>query len=126
MIELKFEGLDRLNHALSKAAGQIPREKLRFLAQEAQLVSGRAKIKTPVDTGRLRAAWQSTEPTGEEIEVYNNTEYAAHVEFGHRQFVFGRDTGKIRQGEHMLRDAIDESVDNFQRDARQILARIFK
>lgn len=126
MIELKFEGLDRLNRALSKAAAQLPKERLRFLQQEAELLKSRAKLKTPVDTGRLRAAWSSTEPAGEEVAVYNNTEYAGHVEFGHRIVAWGRDTGRVKQGEHFLRDAIDESADNFQRDARQIVARIFK
>lgn len=126
MIELKFEGLDRLNRALSKAAAQLPKERIRFLQQEAELVKGRTKLKTPVDTGYLRNQWSSTAPAGEEVEIYNNTEYAAHVEYGHRIVAFGRDTGRVKQGEHMLRDAIDESADNFQRDARQILARIFK
>ena len=125
-VEIKFEGLDKLNRALGKAVSQLPVERARFLAQEAELVAGRAKLKTPVDTGRLRAGFFTTMNSGEEAVVANNTEYAGHVEYGHRIVAFGHDTGRVKQGEHMLRDAIDESADQFKNDARQILARIFK
>lgn len=126
MVELKFEGIEKLNRALSKAASQFPRERIRFLQQEAQLVNGRAKLNTPVDTGYLRSQWSSTEPAGDSVSIFNNVEYAPYVELGHRIFAWGRDTGRVKQGEHMLRDAIDQSADQFQTDARQILARIFR
>lgn len=126
MIELKFEGLGKLNRKLTKAAAQLPHEKLRFLAQEAELVKARTKLLTPVDTGRLRAAWSSTEPAGESVTIYNNTEYAPYVEFPHRIVAWGHDTGRIQPGNFMLRDAIDESAASFRADAIRILARIFR
>lgn len=51
----------------------------------------RVKQKTPVDKGRLRANWFLSDVTWHgdtaEITIYNNTEYAEAVEYGHRQEV---------------------------------------
>ena len=48
---------------------------------------GKAKRKTPVDTGRLRQGWKitSVKRIGKlyEITVYNDVHYAVHVEYGH-------------------------------------------
>ena len=45
--------------------------------------------RTPVDTGKLRRNWQVSRIRLFEkfcvVEVYNATEYAEYVEFGHRQ-----------------------------------------
>lgn len=79
MIELKFEGSKELERALANVAKNFPRERDLFLRQEAELLKGRAKLKTPVDSGRLRAGFESTDVEGDEVTVYNNTEYAAHV-----------------------------------------------
>lgn len=43
---------------------------------------------TPVDTGNLKRNWKvgNVKKTGDtyEIEIYNNTEYAPYIEYGHR------------------------------------------
>lgn len=124
-IELKFEGLDKLNAQLRKAASKVPGAKQKFLAQEAEFLLARTKALTPVDSGRLRAAWQRSEPSGDQVEVGNNTEYAAYVEFPCRQFVWGRDTGRIRPGAFMLRDGIDDTARRFPQDAQIIMRNIF-
>lgn len=55
-----------------------------IVAREMRMV----KKGTPVDTGTLRKAWRITDikkaGTSFEVSVYNNTEYADYVEFGHR------------------------------------------
>jgi bacteriophage protein of unknown function (DUF646) len=59
------------------------------LAKElgAELLA-RTKERTPVDTGNLERTWSisEVEKIGRvyRITVYNNTEYAAYVEYGHR------------------------------------------
>lgn len=49
------------------------------------------RANTPVDTGDLRRStnFDGTKKTGTSfnIEVYNNTEYVDHLEYGHRQEV---------------------------------------
>lgn len=124
-MRIEFDGAKELNQKLKSVAKKYPRERDIFLRGEAELLLGRVKPLTPVDTGRLRYAWQRTEPTGGNIDVYNNTEYAGFVELGHRQFVYGRDTGRVQPGVFMLREAVDECADNFQADATKLLARIF-
>lgn len=123
---IKWTGTKELNAALKRINQQFPRERDLFLMQEAELLSGRTKLKTPADTGRLRAGWSRSEPSGGAIDVYNNVEYAPHVEFGHRIVAYGHDTGRVKEGEFMLRDAVDESREHFQVDASKILARLFK
>ena len=75
MIELKFEGLDKLNAKLKKAAAKVKPEQQRFLRMESEILKSRAKALTPVDTGYLRNSWQS-EVNGDSALVGNNTEYA--------------------------------------------------
>lgn len=49
----------------------------------------KVKKRTPVDTGELRRNWQVSNIRLFErfcvVEIYNSTEYAEYVEFGHRQ-----------------------------------------
>lgn len=58
------------------------------------------KPKTPKDTGKLRDSWEisKVEDHGKyvEIHVYNKTDYASHVEYGHKQEV-GRYVHAIRR-----------------------------
>ena len=55
-----------------------------IVAREMRMV----KKGTPVDTGDLRDAWRITDikkaGSSFEVSVYNNTDYADYVEFGHR------------------------------------------
>ena len=125
MMTIKFEGGDKLAKALRNVAKKYPAERDRFLRMEGENLLSKVKPLTPADTGRLRGAWSRTEPEGGTIEVGNPVEYAQYVEFPCRQFVYGRDTGRIRPGAWMLRDSIDDLAANFQADATAILARLF-
>lgn len=122
---IKFEGVKELNAALKKIATDYPKERDKFLKIEAEQIKGRAKFHSPVDTGRLRNSWKSTQPSGGSVEIGTAVEYAMFVEWGHRVKIHGKFTGKVVEGSHMLRDAIDESKDNFQADAEKILQRLF-
>lgn len=124
----EFSGLDELIQRLDEAAKKMPDARDKFLAQEAELVRGDAVSLSPVDTGNLREAWKRSAPDNGRVEVYNNTEYAAHVEYGHRQQV-GRYVPAIGkrlkkpfvEGKHMLRDAVQQRQDSFAEDVEEIL-----
>lgn len=124
-MNIKFEGAKELNAKLRQMAAQSPYEIERFMRMEAEKVKGRVKLLTPVDKGVLRPAWSSN-VNGATAEIFNNTEYAPYVEFGHRVKIHGKFTGTVVPGVHMLRDAIESSAASFQQDAAQIMARIFR
>lgn len=126
MIDIKFTGGKELAKALERAAKEFPKARESFLRMEAERLKSRVVPKTPADTGRLRGGWQVGEVEGDEIEVGNNVEYAAHVEYGHRVKMFGRYTGNVVPGQFFLRDAVEETAAAFPADAQMILARIFR
>ena len=125
MIEVKFKGDAELAKMLERVAKDFPKQRELFLKQEAENLKTRVKLKTPVRTTNLRESWESGEVEGDSIEVGNPVEYSLYVEFPHRQFVYGRDTGRITEGNYMLRDAVEETEENFNVDARAILRRLF-
>lgn len=67
----------------------------------------RASNSTPVDTGNLRRNWNARGPifngSAISLQLYNNVEYASHVEYGHRT----RGGGGWVEGRFMLRDSIE-------------------
>ena len=127
-MHFEFSGLDELIQRLDEASKKVPDARDKFLAQEAELVRGDAVSLSPVDTGNLREAWKRSTPDNGRVDVYNNTEYAAHVEYGHRQKVgqyvpaIGKRLKKpFVEGKHMLRDAVQQRQDIFAEDAEDIL-----
>lgn len=131
---LRIEGAAEFERKLADIGRRFPQARDKFLKQEAELVKGRAVLRTKVKGGTLRAAWSRTQPAGGRIEVYNNTDYAAHVEYGHRlknrkTKEWLRDkTGKLKfvPGVKMLEQAIDTTRGTIQADARKILGDLFK
>ena len=83
-----------------------------FLLENANEVIIRTKLRTPVDTGKLRASWQHDEvvENGNDfsVDVLNNTEYASYVEYGHEVVVNGQRTGKYVKGNYMLSKSMNE------------------
>ena len=120
------------------------------MKQQAELLLGTVRGNTPVDTSALRSGWARTQPENGAISVYNNTKYAAHVEYGHqqkkrwvpgewkgtskdRQFVYkkGAKTGMMLQektvpGVKMLRKSVLEQKAIFRENAKAILEAMFK
>ncbi len=124
-MRIEFQGAKELNARLKQMVAQCPKEFSRFMKMETELVKGRVKLKTPVDTGYLRESWQST-VGGCEGTIYNNVHYSPFVEFGHRVKIRGKFTGRVVPGVYMLRDGVEESAGQFQADAGKIMARIFR
>ena len=134
---IEITGLDAFERKLINIAQRMPEERDRFLKQEGELIRGRAAMNTPIGKkkgGRLRAGWRRSNPIGGVVEIYNNTDYAAHVEYGHR--LKNRKTGewlkdssgklKFVEGSHMLQEAMDETKLKLRSDAKQILGRLLR
>lgn len=115
-------GWSEFRRKLGDAAKKLPHHKDKFLMQEGELLRGYAANNTPVDTGTLRNAWKRTNPDGDSIRVYNNTEYANHVEWGHRT---GKDKKGFVPGRYMLRRGMKNAMDNFEEDTKDIVEGIF-
>ena len=112
---IQFGGFDELGEHLDRIAKAGAAKRDRFVAQEAEVIIGH----------RTRAV-QGV------VTVYNNTEYAAHVEYGHRQtpgrFVpaIGKRLKKsFVPGKKMLHKAMMQSGKTFRDDAKQIMENIF-
>lgn len=62
-----------------------------FLIEMAERANRKIKMRTPVVNGDLRRNWMVSDILKEgniyKIEIFNNTEYAIYVEYGHRQEV---------------------------------------
>lgn len=76
----------RFNKALDERV--IERWIREFLLEMAFRAERKIKKRTPVDSGHLRRNWQvgNVERRGNTyvVEIFNNTEYASFVEYGHR------------------------------------------
>lgn len=143
---IRIDGLDEFGRKLTDIARRFPQERDRFLKMEAELIKDRVKMHTPLINGQLRNAWDRTQPVAGRIDIYNNTEYAAHVEWGHRQkkrwvpgywsgdqFIYdpSAKTGmmlsdKFVEGAKMLHEAMDETEVYIRDDAKRILGGLFQ
>jgi len=143
---IKLEGFQELDNKIEDILQRLPVERDRFLKQHAELLIGSAKRNTPVDTGNLKGHWARTTPKGSVIEVYNNTEYAADVEYGHRQkkrWVPGVWSGgkfkydpkaktgmmlteKVVPGARMLKRAVNEQRAVFRSNSKRILGALLQ
>lgn len=81
---------------------------VRTIQEIAKELVKTVKTKTPVDTGKLKDSWEISvvRDHGDYVEVYvyNNTDYASHVEYGHKQEV-GRYVHAIRR--HLVRPYVE-------------------
>lgn len=113
---VKINGFVQLNTKWKKILSQYPEHADTLLAQQAELLIADTKAKTPVDTGTLRNAWKRSEVANSSVEVYNNTDYANHVEYGHRT-----PKGGFVKGSKMLHRSIVHRRSVFLKDTRTIL-----
>lgn len=81
---IRITGLETLIRKLDKDT-LLKSPVRQLLTQAAALLDRETKLRTPVDTGRLRAGWNATvdkAPFPMWANVANNVEYAPFVEFG--------------------------------------------
>lgn len=83
-IGVKIKGVRELLSGLGKLSSGVHKAMAVAVAKTAFKVAGDAKVNAPVDTGRLRAGINTEVSTdGLSAIVFDDVEYAAHVEFGH-------------------------------------------
>lgn len=107
--EYTFDGLDDFEQTLSRMIEkEYPQEFRSLVVQVAHELQGRVKENSPKKTGNLRRNWKvgAIRKEGDTyyIDVYNNTEYAEPVEYGHR----GRNGKGFIPGSHMLAISLEE------------------
>lgn len=80
-----------------------------FMLEMAYRAERKIKKRTPVDSGDLRRKWKvgRVERRGSAyvVEIFNNTDYASFVEFGHRT---GIDLTKWVEGRFMMTISMKE------------------
>lgn len=112
---MAIDGMDEWIKKLETMKKDFPKETGRFLMVKANETVGKAKKLTPVDTGTLRNAWQRQNGGSFKQIIYNNTSYAAHVEWGHR-VVRGKKTVGFARGRKMLHKAMNRTKLSFYKD----------
>lgn len=125
---ISFGGFDELNAKLERMAKEGTQKQNQFVEQEAEILVGNVKENTPVQSGHLRNNWKRTRAVQGKVTAYNNVEYAAHVEYGHRQTP-GRYVPAIGKrlkkdfvpGKKMLHRAMLQTSKTFAEDAEDIM-----
>lgn len=135
---VEISGLDEFEKMLADAEKRQRGAVNQFLAVEAEFLLGKVKNETPTDTHELKNNWARSNPNGGMVVVYNNTDYADHVEYGHRvpirkggDFVRdenGEKTYKEEKvpGVKMLRKSVLEQKEDFKSRAQDILKEMFQ
>ena len=112
---IKLAGFDLFNEKLEAIENNGPETVNKFIAQEAETVLDRVKGNTPTITGRLKNGWHRTDAADGKCQIYDNVDYAAHVEYGHRT----RNGGFVK-GRKMLHRGLTETSKAFEEDCATI------
>lgn len=147
---VELSGFDELEKMLADAEKRQRGAVNQFLEVEAELLLGKVKNETPTDTHELKNNWVRSNPNGGMVVVYNNTKYAADVEYGHQQkkrwvpgvwkgkgkdkkfvYIEGAKTGMMLQekkipGVKMLRRSVLEQKEDFREREQEILKEMFR
>ncbi|ALF16970.1 HK97 gp10 family phage protein [Fusobacterium animalis] len=125
---MELKGFKELDKILDEIKTQTPKSTERFLMLQAEELKKDVKDLTPVDTGTLKNSWQRENGkrlTGKKFTqiVFNMTDYAAHVEYGHR---IGRSKTKFVRGRFMLRTAVAMRQIKFYKDLKNFYGGLIK
>ena len=125
---MELKGFKELDKILDEIKTQTPKSTERFLMLQAEELKKDVKDLTPVDTGTLKNSWQRENGkrlTGKKFTqiVFNMTDYAAHVEYGHR---IERSKTKFVRGRFMLRTAVAMRQIKFYKDLKNFYGGLIK
>lgn len=125
---MELKGFKELDKILDEIKTQTPKSTEKFLMLQAEDLKKDVKDLTPVDTGTLKNSWQRENGkrlTGKKFTqiVFNITDYAAHVEYGHR---IGRSKTKFVRGRFMLRTAVAMRQIKFYKDLKNFYGGLIK
>lgn len=126
---MKLKGFDEFEKVIQGLKNDFPDSTETFMKQQAEALKTDVKKEIskggnhPVDTGTLRNAWQR-KPAGKYRQVlFNATDYAAHVEYGHR---IGKGRKRFVKGRFMLRKAVDKRRIKFYQDLEKFVGKLMK
>ena len=125
---MELKGFKKFDKILDEIKTQAPKSTERFLILQAEDLKKDVKELTPVDTGTLKNSWQRENGkrlTGKKFTqiVFNMTDYAAHIEYGHR---IGRSKTKFVRGRFMLRTAVAMRQIKFYKDLKTFYGGLIK
>lgn len=113
---MSINGFDRLNKKFARIVREFPEHAEILIDQQGELLKKDVKENTPTDTGWLKINWEKTPVKDLSTTVYNNVEYANHVEYGHRTL-----KGGFVKGAKMLHKAVAHRKSVFLQDTRKIM-----
>ena len=125
---MELKGFKEFDKILDEIKIKTPQATEKFLMLQAEELKKDIKELTPVDTGTLKNSWQRengkrlTGKTFSQI-VFSMTNYAAHVEYGHR---IGRSKTKFVRGRFMLRIAVAMRQIKFYKDLKNFYGGLIK
>ena len=125
---MEIKGFKEFDKILDEIKTKAPQATERVLMLQAEELKRDVKELTPVDTGTLKNSWQRengkrlTGNTFSQI-VFNMTNYAHHVEYGHR---VGRNKTKFVRGRFMLRTAVAMRQIKFYKDLKNFYGGLIK
>lgn len=120
---MKLKGFDEFEKVIQGLKNDFPDNTETFMKQQAEALKADVKKATPVDTGTLRNAWQRENAGKYRQVLFNATDYAAHVEYGHR---IGKGKKRFVKGRFMLRKEIDTRRIKFYRDLEKFVGKLMK
>lgn len=125
---MELKGFKEFDKILDEIKTKTPQATERFLMLQAEELKKDVKDLTPVDTGTLKNSWQRENGkrlTGKKFSqiIFNMTDYAAHVEYGHR---IGRSKTKFVRGRFMLRTAVAIRQIKFYKDLKNFYGGLIK
>ena len=144
-----MKGVNEWLKKLERMEKEFPEYADRALTDEANLLLGEVKKLTPIGKytnpvrfttragkevsfkvkaippgGQLRAAWIKQKVDKFKHVIFNNTHYAAHVEYGHRIIQGGKMKGTVK-GRYMLYRAMKASDKRFPKALNTIIRKLF-
>lgn len=126
---MELKGFKEFDKILVEIKEKAPQATGKFLMLQAEELIGDVKELTPVGkSGHLKGGWHRengkrlTGNTFSQI-VFNMTNYANHVEYGHR---VGRSKTKFVRGRFMLRTAVAMRQIKFYKDLKNFYGRLLK
>lgn len=125
---MELKGFKEFDKILDEIKTKTPQATGRFLMLQAEELKKDVKNLTPVDTGTLKNSWQRENGrrlTGKVFSqiVFSMTDYATHVEYGHR---VGRSKTKFVRGRFMLRTAVAMRQIKFYKDLKNFYGGLIK
>lgn len=122
---MEINGFDEFEKKLKFLEKEYPEDLTLFMKKEAEYCIGQAKKFTPVDSGNLKSSWRRKEDGDFTQIIYSNTDYAAHVEWGHR-IIRGKRVVGFSKGKKMLHKAMNRTKLRFYKDLNSMFKEVLE